>query len=463
MAAPPQRPREQYLVERLNIITDNGVEVILPPRYTDVITAKLASGRTWSPAELQQAQTRLENALRQVEAPHPGTAAGLTITVGWGLSFFRNYLPASVWQAALPVDLALSKQSGTRQYAVLDAIRFPSDPADVVLEDNHVMFEFRSNSQAILQKTEQALFDNPSSSAYVGDLFDLTSKRMGFLGKGFDTPSVAKELALAAGVAGADHIPDRAQLMLGFTSTQRAALGPDIIPSFETLPGITDQFPNGYFAGGCAMHLSHLFEDIQLWYNSFDYAARVARMFSPHTPVPADPNTVTVPNGPGERSSIEQIKQDAANGVVGHNALLQQATRLPVDVVDNYGRFRSAGTPVPLREDFNTLDNPFAWSAQPEVDRWSPHANTPGMHFVVFVPASHRFHTARLAMDGILPDGTNLREAPYNITDAANGINGMMRATHRQNYLVPPRARRSFPLAERAAVEHSLYIPMAAR
>jgi hypothetical protein len=51
-------------------------------------------------------------------------------------------------------------------------------------------------------------------------------------------------------------------------------------------------------------------------------------------------------------------------------------------------------------------------------------------------------------MDGLLPDGTNLRAAPYNITDANNGINGVIRASHRQNYLIPPRRHRSFPLVE---------------
>jgi hypothetical protein len=50
-------------------------------------------------------------------------------------------------------------------------------------------------------------------------------------------------------------------------------------------------------------------------------------------------------------------------------------------------------------------------------------------------------------MDGVLPDGTDLR-AQYGLTDAQIGINSAMRATHRQNYVVPPRAHRSVPLAE---------------
>jgi hypothetical protein len=46
-------------------------------------------------------------------------------------------------------------------------------------------------------------------------------------------------------------------------------------------------------------------------------------------------------------------------------------------------------------------------------------------------------------MDGILPDGTDLKVATED-----NGINAMLRTTHRQNFLVPPRAHRSFPMAE---------------
>jgi hypothetical protein len=225
--------------------------------------------------------------------------------------------------------------------------------------------------------------------------------------------------------------------MMGFTSTQPAALGADNIVSFETLPGVTDQWPSKYFAAGTTMHLSHLKLDLAGWYSG-DYTSRVGRMFSPHTPVPTDQGTVTISNGPGDVTTRSQLDTDVAGGTVGHNGMLQQASRLKADITDNYGRLRQKGTAVPIREDFNTLDNPFAWPA-------SGQPAAAGLHFAVFVPASRLFHTARLAMDGVLPDGTNLRGT---IDDAHNGINSFMAATHRQNYLVPPRAHRSFPLAE---------------
>src|SRR5205085_3325520 len=96
--------------------------------------------------------------------------------------------------ANAPVDLPLSQQSGSTQYAVLDAIGYPSDPSGVVLEDNHVAFKLRSDSQTTLQNVERALFDDSTSKLYVGDLFQVTSKRIGFLGRGFDKPTVSTQL-----------------------------------------------------------------------------------------------------------------------------------------------------------------------------------------------------------------------------------------------------------------------------
>ena len=88
--------------------------------------------------------------------------------------------------------------------------------------------------------------------------------------------------------------------------------------------------------------------------------------------------------------------------------------------------------------------DPFFWSPK---TAFVP-ANASGMHFVAFLLASRLFHRARRAMDGVMPDGTNFREPPYSISDENNGINARIRASHRQNYLIPPRRHRSFPLVE---------------
>ena len=59
-----------------------------------------------------------------------------------------------------------------------------------------------------------------------------------------------------------------------------------------------------------------------------------------------------------------------------------------------------------------------------------------GVHFVVFTPTSDDFHRGRLAMDGVLPDGTKLEFTPR---ARGQGFNSVLTTTHRQNFLVPPR------------------------
>jgi hypothetical protein len=432
-----RRLQEQYLIEQLEVILDNSQTVVIPPIFNDVFTAKLKSTTKWTAAALKAAKTRVENALVKVESPYPDTAAGLTIVVGWGLPYFSDVIGSTLSNKYLPAVPGTSP----KQPAVIEAEQFPSDPSTVVIENNHVMFKFRSDKQSILQSVESQLFENPSSGAYIGDLFDLTSKRMGFAGRGFNQLSYAKTLATSRGVPSAGSIPNNAQLMMGFTSTQTQALGPDNIPSFETLRGVTDQWPGGYFAAGCAMHLSHLYLDLDTWYaDPAAYAERVGKMFNPRIASTAVKGTVTIPNGPAQVSTRAQVDADAAAGQAGHNSLLQQATRLPSDTVDNYGRLRTKGTPIPVREDFNTLDDPFAWLPGDTALRAG---TAPGLHFVAFVPSHLAFRKARMAMDGYMPDNTTLP-----VTGRAAGINGIMTASHRQNYVIPPRKNRSFPLAE---------------
>jgi hypothetical protein len=437
------------------VITNNFVPVLIPPLYHEIVTAKISVAN--NAGALFRAQRRLEQALQTVESPYAPTAAGLTIVVGWGLPYFRSYLPTALVDATMPVDEQYSSTSGSRKYALLDAIRFPIDRDEMLLEENDLFFLMRSDDQSIIAAAEIALFEDQSSAAYVGDLFSLTSVRKGFVGRGFGSRSVAKQLAQAAGILGADSIPDDAQLMMGFTSTQQGALAPGKLVNFESMPGVTNQWPSGYFMGGTTAHVSHLFEDLSFWYGSFTPAARTSRMFSPRTV--AAPGTVTIPNGANNVSSMQQVLNDANAGTLGHNATLQQANRLSAATTDNYGTPYVAGTPISLRDDFNTLDNPFYWSSKVDLDQWSERP-APGLHFVIFTATSQQFHRMKLAMDGVLPDGTNLRQPPHSIPDSANGINQAIRATHRQNFMIPPRARRAFPLVELLPGVQRQFLPL---
>jgi hypothetical protein len=427
-------PSEQHVLGRPQVIVDNGVEVVVPPLHHEVVTAMLRVEPT--PAALSEARATLSETLQELDARYEPAPKGISISVGWGLPYFARYVPGQV-EEHLPVDLRASKAAGKRVLGVIDAIRFPSDPEDLILEDNDVAIFLRSDSRDLIADASSALFDETKG------LFSLTSIRRGFAGGGFGSESLPKQMAVAAGVGGAELIPDTAELFLGFTSTQKAALGPPGIANFETLPGYTDQFPDGYFLGGTAMHLSHIFEDVEAWYLNFDFSERVSTTFKPGLEV--NEGTQTVPQDAEDADNSRAVEKDAERyEAVGHSSVMQPASRLAADVTGNDGIVYPKGTAVPQRADFNTLDNPFFWSARPDVDgqREAPAA---GLHFVVFTPTSDDFHRTRLAMDGILPDGTSI---PLHPRSRGQGFNSILQTTHRQNFLVPPRRNRSFPLSE---------------
>jgi hypothetical protein len=278
----------------------------------------------------------------------------------------------------------------------------------------------------------------------LGGLFEVTSIRKGFVGGGFgEGESIPRRMAVAAGVPGAELIPEGSQLFLGFTSTQKTTLGPDLIANLETLPGLTDQWPRGYFRHGTTMHLSHLFEDLEQWWKTFSFPEQVRAVARPGLAV--RDKQYTLPQDVPQVESRADLDRDLAQfKATGHSGTIQSATRLTRDVVDNYRQRNRRGTTPIQRADFNTLDNPFFWSARPTADRQQA---TPaaGLHFVAFAATSDTFHRARRAMDGQLGDGRTL---PIDPRSRAQGLNAVIRATHRQNFLVPPRRHRSFPLAE---------------
>jgi hypothetical protein len=157
------------------------------------------------------------------------------------------------------------------------------------------------------------------------------------------------------------------------------------------------------------------------------------------------PGTQTVPQPPSRVSSVSDVRRDYDRfGAIGHSSSLQPASRLQADVRGSDGTLYPKGTAIPQRADFNTLDNPFFWSADPKLDRMGE-GPAAGLHFVVFNPTSDDFHRNRLAMDGVMPGGEKLEFVPR---AAGQGFNSILRTTHRQNFLVPPRRRRSFPLVE---------------
>ncbi len=422
LAEPAGMPAEQHLLD-LATTHSEGVEVVVPPLHSAVVTANLDNL-----SDLRGAQRQLEDVLRRIDSTYALTPAGLGVTVAWSQTYFDTYVSTQA-KAHLPYDRRAQKS------VLVPTRRFPSDPADTILEANDVAFLFRSDRVEHIDAARKEIFDLP--------FFTVASIRRGFAGGGFGGgQSLPKKMAVAAGVPGADLIPDGSELFLGFTSTQKAGLGPGTIANHETL-GYVD-LRSGYFRNGTHMHLSHISEDLEAWYLNFDFDERVLTAFRPGM-TNVRQGMQTVPQGPAAVSpEAELVRQFHKTGRFGHSASIQATSRLLQDTVGEDGTHYPKGTAIPQRADFNTLDNPFAFSADPKRDGLS---NEPvaGVHFVVFNPSGDDFERNRLAMDGVLPDGKKLSVPPRN---RAAGFNSVLTTTHRQNFLVPPRRHRSFPLAE---------------
>ena len=316
-------PSEQHVLGRPQVIVDNGVEVVVPPLHHEVVTAVLRVEPTKT--ALEEARATLSETLQELDARYEPAPKGVSISVGWGLPYFDRYVPGPAGEH-LPVDLRASKAAGKEVRGIIGAIRFPSDPEELRLEDNDLAIFLRSDSVDFIADASSALFDETKG------LFSITSIRRGFAGGGFDgSQSLPKQMAMAAGIGGAELIPDTAELFLGFTSTQKAGLGPPGIANFETLPGYTDQFPDGYFLGGTAMHLSHLFEDVEAWYLNFDYPERVSTTFKPGLDV--EEGTQTVPQDAEDADSSKAVEQDAERyDAVGHSSAMDASSMMGINV-----------------------------------------------------------------------------------------------------------------------------------
>ena len=119
------------------------------------------------------------------------------------------------------------------------------------------------------------------------------------------------------------------------------------------------------------------------------------------------------PAGPeGRRDRVGDLSRKfKETGRFGHSASIQATSRLLHDVVGPDGTVYPKGTAIPQRADFNTLDNPFAFSSDHARDSFKTDPIA-GVHFVVFNPSGDDFERNRLAMDGVLPDGTKLDVGP---------------------------------------------------
>lgn len=428
-------PKTQYELPGVTEEDHQGVPVAVVPLWHAVVTAKIAF-RAGDHRGLAAAQRRLTAALAEVERVYPLSPSGIFIQVAYGLPYFRDRIPGRLTDEHFPKSTLTGSEG---QWAVIDSIRFPKDPDELVLEENDICFHFKSDFRSHIDNVIDALFRPgqqelnglPAERAYVGDLLTLTSLRHGFAGHG-----MPKVVGQRLGIPGAEHVPEGSMLFMGFTSSHVHGLAGGNLPSFETLPGYTDVKVEDYFAGGTAMHLSHIAIDLDQWY-AMGPEDRLHRMFHPRRT--EAPEVLSPDQSPATSTFEQQRDQDAdAYGMLGHNEQMQFLSRLKEDTATAYGKVLPRGTVFFLRQDFNTVENPFAFSSSDRISA-TPRA---GVHFLGFGPSAQHYEMMRREMDGVE------HQKKYGLPDENLGFTKFLVTTHRQNLMLPPRAHRSFPLAE---------------
>jgi hypothetical protein len=470
-----------------------NVTVQFGPVFTLFLPAKL--NRTPTKAD----QLTLANALNTIEANYPASPAGLLIgSVSYGLPYF-NRLSQSLVHANMP-RLA----SNNNRFVLEEAVPFPTDVVNglvggpnaiipgvtkdrfnvnVVIENNDVLFQFRSDSMANLAAVPLWLAGSNNlngkgvPSPNFNGLFSFQTQRLQFVQVG-----MPRQVAVNNGFEFASRINPNSSMTMGFVDQQVDASAAAPVVTFAGVNkkvATTTAKAGDYFDNGSIAHFSHVIEDLYQFYatpnqdsnrpDGEPFTERVQYMFRSNqlgTPngIPAAGNTDQFTNGGGpafinnvfQGTNAALLAAEDQNGLVfgtgpgqqqslsatftglprvGHNAALQQASRAP------------DGTPLHIRNDgpgFDGMDVP-AFRTFPGSNGVNMPAGTSQfkLQFLMFVPSADLFAQIRTAAAA-----QNLQHQFLNNEDDDNGLERFITATRRQNFLTPPRRHRAFPLLE---------------
>ena len=419
-----------------------GIPMQLPPVHTVFLTARLL--RTPNRTD----QTNLTNAMNTIEANYPFAAGGVITFVSYGLPYFRR-LPAALVNSAIP-----KLRSNTARSVLEEAVASPTDVGQpgitklnfnvpVRIENNDVLFTLRGDNQTFVQDViswlggSNRLVGRAVPSPAFAGLLQFTSSRAMFTQLG-----MPKFVAGQIGAPWAPFIHPQTPMWMGFADQQVNASGPAAICTFAGNPSarLTTAVAGDYFANGSIQHLSHVILDMRQFFDmdannvpgdDAVFTERVQYMF--HSPAinPGNADQLTNSGGPAflpnDNRGVNYARQ-TAQGIgtednerrIGHLSTLQRSSRA------------ADGTPIHVRMDgpgFDNMDVP-GGSKQPK------------LQFTVFVPTADFFATMRRNQASL--DLTT----EFDIDEDENGLERFLTTTRRQNFLIPSRQHRAFPLVE---------------
>ncbi|WP_458210007.1 DUF7405 family protein [Haladaptatus sp. NG-SE-30] len=371
----PPNPHASRLPERQHtqnefLRTDAAGNALLPRHHT-VLLLDLDT------APSVDAARTVERAMRTLEDAFDWRSDGLLHMLAWGTRYFGRL--DALDDAPIRPPQVLSRTDDPELLAFDAALVLSSDTPSHLRAAENAMFR------------DTASVNGVSNQHRLGDVFTIRQRRTGFVGQGLPVRHTTAE-----GLPDNPPLTEQDRFFMGFNSGFRGTQASEQRVTIDS----------GTFEGGTTMHVSHLRQTLDEWFESLDEPGRVARMFSPEfSPRDVAGFTDDVPFSDAVRDHA------ATKGVVGHHEKVAQARR--------------KGKPVILRRDFNTVDGGHA-----------------GVHFLALQRSLSDFERTRKAMNGwyIRDDNSQITETEN------NGILEFITVISRANFYVPPRANRSFPL-----------------
>ncbi len=435
-------------------VNDGGgsITIQLPPVHSLFLTAAL--NRTPTPAD----QANLSKALNTIESTYQFAADGIITFVAYGIPYFSR-LPGGMTGSLVSANIP-RLLSNTSRYALEEAVPSPTDvsPANpgvtketfnvpVTIESNDLLITLRSDNSTIitdvanwLNGSNTLLGQHVTSPTLFQGLATITSSRAQFVGI-----SLPRNMAETHGFEYAERINSDSPMWMGFLDQQTDGAGPAAICTFagNSSAVLTTAKAGDYFDNGGIQHLSHVIEDLAQFYETPQqdpagegepFTERAQYMFRSN-PIPSVGNSDQFNDGGGPSyfNNVFQGTGDASANAqaintfqgehrLGHLSCLQRSSRA------------ADSTPVHIRMDgpgLDSMDVP-GGSVQPK------------LQFTIFVPTADFFRTMRINQASL--DLQN----EFGVDPDDNGLERFLTATRRQNFLIPPRRHRAFPLVELA-------------
>jgi hypothetical protein len=421
-------------------VNDGAGNVTL--RFATVFTTFATYQLTRTPNENDRSV--LAGALQTIENHFSFSPSGVFTVISYGLPYFRR-LPQGVVQLFVP-RLA----SNISRSVLEEAVPGPTDVSSqnpgitkqtfnvpVVIENNDVLIMLRSDNSTNINDVLAWL---AGSNHLAGQL--VSSPPFNGLLKNTSTRVMFQQIGLPRKVADQNKLPfagrvnPNSPMWMGFADQQTDGSAPNA--QVVTFAGsshahLTTAIPGDYFDNGAIQHLAHDIQDLNQFYgNNEPFTERCQYMFRSN-PIPSVGNSDQFTNGGGPAyiDNVFQGTGDAKNNAaavntfqgghrMGHLPALQRSSRA------------ADGAPLHIRMDgagFDNLDVPGG-------------GNQPKLQFLVHVPTAEFFRLMRVnqaSLDLV---------SQFGVAPDDNGLERFITATRRQNYLVPPRRHRAFPLVE---------------